>query len=274
MVDYAAASRNAPSLLPPVLTLNTGGQSPFVLVCDHASNRIPQDYGDLGLSAVERTMHIAWDPGALAVARRLAELLDAPLIQSTVSRLVVDCNRGAEAQDLMPVLSERTEISGNREVGDAERGRRIADFHTPFHATIDALLELRAAIGMETVLVTIHSFTPTYKDVWRRWPVGLIHGTDPAFTTALQAALLADEPGLNVGWNEPYSAMTGVTYTLEHHGDGRGLNATMIEIRHDEILEPSGVAMWAGRLARCLEAALEELHGMPDRVNDQPITGQ
>ena len=62
-------------------------------------------------------------------------------------------------------------------------------------------------------------------------------------------------PDLNVGWNEPYSAMNGVTYTLEHHGDGRGLDATMIEIRHNEILEPAGVTLWATRLASCLERA-------------------
>ena len=62
-------------------------------------------------------------------------------------------------------------------------------------------------------------------------------------------------PISNIGWNEPYSALNGVTYTLEHHGDGRGLDATMIEIRHDEILEPVGVELWSQRLARTLAAA-------------------
>ena len=95
-------------------------------------------------------------------------------------------------------------------------------------------------------------FTPTYKGVPRPWPIGLIHGTDPSFTERVRDGLLADDPDLNVGWNEPYSGLNGVTYTLEHHGDGRGLDATMIEIRHDEILEPAGVALWAHRLARSL----------------------
>jgi len=35
----------------------------------------------------------------------------------------------------------------------------------------------------------------------------------------------------------------GVSYTVDHHGDG--LAATMIEIRHDEILEPNGVGAGA-----------------------------
>jgi predicted N-formylglutamate amidohydrolase len=104
----------------------------------------------------------------------------------------------------------------------------------------------------------MHSFTPVYKGVARPWPIGLIHGVDDGYTEAVFEALKAEGRDLNVGWNEPYAALNGVTYTLEHHGDGRGLRATMIEIRHDEILDASGVALWAGRLARSLETARSE----------------
>jgi predicted N-formylglutamate amidohydrolase len=260
MVEHAAPSRDAPSHLPPVLCLNAGGASPFVLVCDHASNRIPDAYGDLGLTPAQRVMHVAWDPGALAVARQLSDLLDAPLVQSTVCRLVIDCNRDVDAPDLVPVTSERTEIPGNRDLGAAEKQSRISAFHAPFHQTIDALLGTRAAAGIETILVTVHSFTPVYKDVHRPWPIGLIHGTDPAFSAALRQALLEEEPRLELGWNQPYSAMNGVTFTLEHHGDGRELPASMIEIRHDEILAPEGVAFWARRLQRALQGARLALH--------------
>jgi predicted N-formylglutamate amidohydrolase len=238
-----------------VQTVNANGASPFVLVCDHASNRFPERYGDHGLTPHQRLMHIAWDPGALAVALKLADLLDAPLVHSTVSRLIIDCNRDIGAVDLIPTVSERTEVAANVGISQAERDYRIQTFHAPFHAAINAVLDARLAAGRETILVTVHSFTPTYKDVVRPWPVGLIHGTDESFTRALLDALKQDEPSLNVGWNEPYSARNGVTYTLEHHGDGRGLPATMIEIRHDGILDPPGVASWADRLARTLPAA-------------------
>lgn len=250
-----ASVRHPASHLPPVLTVNAGGQSPFVLVCDHASNRIPDEYGDLGLTLVQRLMHIAWDPGALAVAVELSELLDAPLIHSTVSRLVIDCNRKDDAVDLCPKVSERTTIPGNAAVSAEDRARRLGAYHAPFHDAITALLDARRMLGIETILVTVHSFTPVYKDVHRPWPIGLIHATNPTFTAALRDALAEDAPALNIGWNEPYSALNGVTYTLEHHGDDRGLDATMIEIRHNEILVPAGVSLWAARLARCLEAA-------------------
>jgi predicted N-formylglutamate amidohydrolase len=241
--------------LRPVMTINPFGRGPFLLVCDHASNRMPNRYDGLGLSAVDRLRHIAWDPGALAVSLLLSDLLDAPLVHSTVSRLLVDCNRAETAPGLIVPVSEFTEIPGNRNLGEDERARRIAEFHAPFHAAIDAALDQRANLGRETVLVCMHSYTPVFRGVPRPWPIGLIHGLNSAYTKRLLAALTAAEPSLNVGWNEPYAGLNGVTYTIEHHGDGRGLNSTMIEIRHDEILEPDGVARWARLLAQCLEAA-------------------
>jgi predicted N-formylglutamate amidohydrolase len=256
MVGHEASASQEASVIPPVLVFNAEGRSPFVLACDHASNRFPDRYGDLGLTPQQRLMHVAWDPGAMAVALQLSDLLDAPLVASTVSRLVIDCNRDHDAPDLIPVMSERTEIPGNRGVGDNERAERIGAYHAPFHGALEAVLDARREAGIETLLVTVHSFTPVYKDVARPWPIGLIHARDDRFTAALRDALAADEASLDIGWNQPYSALNGVTYTLEHHGDERGLEATMIEIRHNEILEPEGVRLWAARLARCLTAAL------------------
>src|SRR5690606_27607170 len=132
---------------------------------------------------------------------------------------------------------------------------RIASDHAPYHAAIDTLLDARLAAGQQTIVVCLHSFTPVYLDVQRPWPIGLIHGRDERFTRQLQQALAKAEPGLNIGWNEPYAALNGVTLTLEKHGDGRGLAATMIEIRNNEILSPDGVKHWAQLLARCLEQA-------------------
>ncbi len=248
-------------LVAPVRTVNAEGAGAFAIVVDHASNRIPPRWGDLGLTASERIRHIAWDPGALAVSLRLSELLDAPVVHSTVSRLVIDCNRDLDAPDLVPVVSELTDIPGNAGLDDEDRRWRIASAHAPFHGAIERLLEARRVAGLETILVCMHSFTPSYKGVARPWPIGLIHARDARYTAALRDALAADDATLDIGWNQPYSALNGVTYTLEHHGDGNGLDATMIEIRHDEILEPNGVARWADRLARCLTQARVALGG-------------
>ena len=254
--DRAEAPREA-SQLPPALTINHEGRSPFVLVCDHASNRIPERYGNLGLSLAQRLDHIAWDPGALSVCQGLVDLLDAPLVHSTVSRLIIDCNRDADSPELIRTLSEATVIAANSDVTAEERAQRIRQYHAPFHRAIEQLLESRADRGLRSVLVCMHSFAPVYLGVQRPWPIGLIHGRDTGYTQKLFDALKAEDGALNVGWNQPYAALNGVTLTLEKHGDGRGLDATMIEIRNTEILEPAGVGFWAARLARCLTAAHE-----------------
>jgi predicted N-formylglutamate amidohydrolase len=244
--------------------VNAEGSSPFVLVCDHASNRLPARYGTLGLTPEELISHIAWDPGAQAVSLAMVEALDAPLVQSTVSRLIIDCNRDLDAPDLIWTLSERTRIAANENLEPQERQFRIDAYHRPFHEAIDAVIAKRLARGQETVLVCMHSFTPVYHGVPRPWPIGLIHGVDTRFTRAVADALAADDPTLNVGWNEPYAALNGVTLTLEKHGDARGLAAVMVEIRNDEIADPAGVTDWAGRLGRALHAA--HASGAADRA--------
>lgn len=237
-----------------VEVVNAEGRSPFVLVCDHAARTLPAAYGDMGLTEAERASHIAWDPGALEVSRRLVALLDAPLVATRVSRLVLDVNRGPDDPRLIWTLSERTRIAANENLSPAERQDRIAALHVPYHDAIDALLKARARRGQPSILICVHTFTPVFHGVARPWEIGLIHGADPRFSAALRDALAAAEPALTIGWNEPYAARDGVTYTLERHGDGGGHHTSMIEIRNDEVSSPDGTARWAGRLARCLGA--------------------
>ena len=209
----------------------------------------------MGLSPTERLSHIAWDPGALAVSRLLADQLDAPLVEATFSRLIIDPNRDLDSPELIWTFSEATRIAANEALDAAERQYRIDHYHRPFHASIETLLEARRHARQETILVCMHSFTPVYNGVARPWPIGLIHGEDTRFTAALRDSLAAADPQLEIGWNQPYAARAGVTLTLERHGDGRGIDATMIELRNDEILAPVGVDLWAQRLAGCLAAA-------------------
>jgi len=252
-MGHAATPPLGADLVAPVRTVNAQGQGPFAIVCDHASNRFPPAYGDLGLPPSERIRHIAWDPGALAVSMVLTHLLDAPLVHATTSRLIVDCNRFTDSESLMPAISEYTEIPGNRTISAAEKTERIARYYVPYHDAIDRLLEARRAARLETILVCMHSFTPVFKGVERPWPIGILPAPDDAYSRALFDALQAEDAMMNIGWNEPYAAARGVSYTVDHHG--AGLAATMVEIRHNEILEPAGVAFWADRLARCLNVA-------------------
>lgn len=233
-----------------VKVTNPRGSGRYVFVCDHASNFIPEEYGTLGLPAAELTRHIAWDPGALPVARTLAEALDAPLVESCVSRLVIDCNRPFDAPDLITVMSETTEIPGNRGLSADERARRIALAHRPFHDAIDSVVAERLATGRTTSVVSVHSFTPIYRQVPRPWHIGILHDDDVRLAEPMIAALRLT--GAVVGVNEPYSPADRVYYTLERHARSRGLPCAMIEIRNDEIASAAGQKKWAELLAGIL----------------------
>jgi predicted N-formylglutamate amidohydrolase len=239
---------------PVVVVENPDGAGPFVIVCDHASNRIPEEYKSFGFAEDALQTHIAWDPGALAVAQFLSARLDAPVFWPDVSRLVIDCNRAPDTSSLIVVESEGRPVPANRAVNEEERSRRLDRIHTPYHAAIDASLKRRLAARLTTALIAIHSFTPVYLGSARPWQVGIVFDEDRRMANLLIRGLRAD-PALTVGINEPYSPSDHVYYTIARHAGRRGLPAAMIEIRNDEIGDEVGQRSWADRLANILVAA-------------------
>ena len=232
---------------PAVTALNEDGASPYVLLCEHASNHIPATYGGLGLSAPDLRRHIAWDIGAADLSRRLSKLLDAPLFLSGYSRLLIDCNRPLGAPTSIPTRSEATEIPGNHGLDAAERERRAAAYHAPFHRRVEQALDRRVERGRPTIVLGIHSFTPVFFGERRPWHAGVLYGRAAAFGQALAARIGAD-PALCVGDNEPYQVTADTDYTVPVHGDRRGLAAALIEVRQDLIGDDAGVEEWALRL--------------------------
>lgn len=224
-----------------------------MILCDHASNRIPEAYQSFGFAEEALQTHIAWDPGALAVARLLSAKLDAPLFWPDASRLIVDCNRAADAPSLIVTESEGRPVPANRGLDEEERSRRLANIHAPYHAAIDTCLARRVADGRATALIAIHSYTPVYFGKARPWQIGILFDDNRRLADLLIRELRTD-PALNVGINQPYSPADGVYYTLSRHAGPRGLPAVMIEIRNDEIGDEAGELSWADRLARIFVA--------------------
>jgi predicted N-formylglutamate amidohydrolase len=139
----------------PIAVVNAQGKGPVLLLCEHASNFIPAGYGGLGLPARDLERHIAWDIGAGAVARHLAEALDAWLILQNYSRLVIDCNRRLEHPDSIARRSEDTPIVGNRGVAPVDAERRAKSIFEPYHARIARELDERGATP--TVMIFLHN---------------------------------------------------------------------------------------------------------------------
>lgn len=253
---------NEPSCERAVRVRNPSGSSPYVLTCDHASNHMPAEFGTLGLSGDEFERHIAWDPGALPVAILLANALDATLIETCISRLVIDCNRPLDAHNLIPEVSETTTVPGNAGLTAEQRQARIDLVWRPFHNTIAATVEERLAAGRDTRLVSVHSYTPVYFGKHRPWHIGIIHDEDERVSAPLLRALNG-VAGIKVGDNEPYSPADLVYFTLERHARSRGLACAMIEIRNDEIADAAGQRKWA----ELLGSLLGRIHIEGDAVN-------
>lgn len=237
----------------PVISVNENGRSPVVLVCEHAGKVIPQALGDMGLSPDDLTRHIAWDIGAEAVARKLAETLDAPLLVQRYSRLVYDCNRPPESPGAMPKVSETTRIPGNEKLSSQDRLARTREIYRPFHDRVARLLDERAAQGMTSLLVTLHSFTPVYKGVRRHLDLGILHDHDARLADDLLAAF-GNARDIVVRRNEPYGPEDGVCHTLNLHAAPRGLPYAMLEIRNDLIARSVEQEQWAKRLSEVLGA--------------------
>jgi len=235
-----------------VAVINPDGAGAVLLVCEHASNAIPAEFDDLGVGAATKASHAAWDPGALAVARHLSEMFDAPLVAQTVSRLVYDCNRPPEADDAIPARSEVHQIPGNTGLSATARADRVERFYRPFERTLAQAVARHRATHANPVLLTIHSFTPVYAGERRSVEIGILHDSDQRLADAI---LEAGDGSLDMRRNEPYGPADGVMHTLTTHAVPHGMANAMVEIRNDLIATPGDVVEIASRLAAWVSRA-------------------
>jgi predicted N-formylglutamate amidohydrolase len=244
---------HSPSLdRPSVEILNESGSSPVVLLCEHASNFIPPEYAGLGVPSRELERHIAWDIGAAGVTRRLSQLIDAPAFLGQYSRLLIDLNRPLSSPTSIVTRSERTDIPGNASLPPAERARRAALYFEPFHRAVEKLLEERRDTRRPTLIVAVHSFTPTFHGDARPWQAGIIYDKGTAFAEATLDRLRMHDTSLNVGANVPYAVAPEDYYGLLVYGDYAGNPALLVEIRQDLLARQEQQDEWAHRLAAAL----------------------
>jgi predicted N-formylglutamate amidohydrolase len=226
----------------------------FLLLGDHAGNRVPERLGGLGLPPAELDRHIGWDIGVAAQGRRLSASLDAPFIERRYSRLVIDCNRRVDSPDSIPAISDGTAIPRNAEITPADRRRRVDAVYRPYHDAIAALLARRDAGGLRSIVVSLHSFTPVMQGAARPWRLGVLHGGgDARFARAVLAACRA-EPGWTTGDNQPYR-MDETDFTVPEHAFAARRPYVELEVRQDEIADEAGQARVADLLRRVLTRA-------------------
>ena len=239
----------------PFATEGTDRAGRWVVLCDHATNIVPASVGGgcLGLPPADMERHIAYDVGALGVSRVLADLLDAPLVYSRFSRLVIDPNRGEDDPTLVMKLYDGSLIPANRDADEAEIERRLNAFHRPYHAAVAEVLAQRP----EAAIVSVHSFTPRLAGrPPRPWQLGVLSAHDRRLADPLLAELRRDA-SVCTGDNEPYSGHLPHD-TMDRHALSTGRLHALLEVRNDLIEDAAGQAYWANYLHGPLEAALAQ----------------
>ncbi|MCF6321409.1 MAG: N-formylglutamate amidohydrolase [Rhizobiaceae bacterium] len=242
-----------------VEVINPAGNGPFVLVCEHASNFIPEEYRNLGLGKKALNSHIAWDPGAIEIARSLSELLDAPLVASKVSRLIYDCNRPPTVKSAVAERSENYDIKGNTNLSKDKLDERAEKYYFPFRNALSECLGSHTRRVGSSIMVTIHTFTPVFQGRTRTIELGVLHDRDSRMADGLLRAL-AETGEKKVARNQPYGPRDGVTHTLKEHGSKRGIANVMIEIRNDLVANAEQQAEISSLLHSAITSAAGNLN--------------
>lgn len=224
-------------------------KSPVILCCDHASNRIPESLGNLGLTDDQLQEHIAWDIGAAELTLNLAQRLSCTALLNNYSRLVVDCNRYLSDPSAFVQKSDQVIVPGNVDLNELEKAARAEAIYYRYHRAIRQELEPRITQAQAPILISIHSFTKQLREQEERdIDIGVLWDKDPRIPIPLLKALRL-EKGLVVGDNQPYSGKDMADYTVDHHAEAKGLAYVSLEIRNDLISHSSGLEEWTDRLA-------------------------
>ena len=264
----------APDEPPPFEIVNAAGGSRAVVTCDHASNRMPRALGTLGLAPEQLQLHVAWDIGAAILAERLAQILDAPLIRSGYSRLVIDLNRPLSSPASIPPQSEVVRVPGNEGLAPEEAARRVDALFHPYHTALGHLLDERIQRSKVPVYIAMHSFTPVYFGEARHVEVCVAWRKDDRVARLVLPKLEADERW-HVVANDPFVITPQGDYGIPHQAEARGLPCVMIELRQDLVERAKDARAWGERLAAILgpllgHPSLQERREPPEDLRATP----
>jgi predicted N-formylglutamate amidohydrolase len=174
----------------------------LLITCEHGGNRIPTRYRALfrGRRALLDS-HRGYDAGALVMARALAATFNAPLVTSTISRLVVDLNRS--------IGHPRLFSAATRGAPSMLRAEIVERHYLPYRVEVERLVTQSLERGRRVIHISSHSFTPELDGKVRRADVGLLYHPgrygEAALCARWKATLAAVAPELRVRRNYPYA---------------------------------------------------------------------
>ncbi|MEO6566575.1 MAG: N-formylglutamate amidohydrolase [Casimicrobiaceae bacterium] len=241
------------------MTAGGAGSHAYVVTCEHGGNRIPADC--LPLFRRHRPLlvtHRGYDPGALLMAKDLARALDAPLVSSTISRLVVDLNRSVGHPSLFFAATAGAPAS--------LRASILTQHYHPYRARVEQLVAWRVARGKRVIHISSHSFTPELDGRVRTADVGVLYDparhSEAALAARWKAALARTAPTLRVRRNYPYAGKgDGLTSHLRRRFPAGAYVG--IELEVNQRLVFAAGRPWTTLRRTLIETLLAAQHGDP-----------
>lgn len=237
--------------------IGTPREGGFLIIGDHASNRVPDDI-DLGIDPACLDVHIAWDIGVAPVARLITQDGTFAAYLGGYSRLVVDLNRDAHDPAAIPVESDGLLIPGN-DLPPMDRETRLERFHRPYHDHLQHLLTLHRP----ALILSLHSFTPALEskpNEARPWEIGVLYNDHE--TASKLAIPFLEDAGYRVGDQLPYSGKI-LNATMNRHAEANDIPYIGIEMRQDLAGNSSGQARYARILSNMCHFVSERLGLLP-----------
>jgi len=224
----------------------------LLIVADHASNYIPKNYNNLGLTKKEILTHKAYDPGVRDLAINLSKKLNSQLVLGQYSRLLIDCNRDVDDPTLISVISDRKLILGNIKITKQERVNRINKIYNPYHEKIKKkILEKKI-----NVIISLHSFNPTFKGKKRFLKYGILSNQDRRLSDLILNELKKKKN--IVGDNKPYKGSL-IGDTLYKHALKRRIHHSLIEIRNDLLSSVKNIDQVSNLMYRVISKSIKSL---------------
>ena len=235
---------------PPFITLSPRVLSPIVLLCEHATRRLPFSNGVGRAQREVLGTHWGWDIGAWELTRVLARLLRAPAIGGRWSRLLIDLNRRIDDPTLLRDHTETVDLPWNERLSPEDVERRILRYHAPYHEEVDRLILRHLVRGVRPLLLAIHSFTDDYQGRKRQFEAGVLYEHHRSVAHRLGRNLRA--AGLSVRYNQPYSGMAGMMYAVDRHGSHHRLPCLELEVNQGLFRKKTAAARLGRIVARAL----------------------
>jgi len=186
--------------------------SKVLLCCEHASNRLPDDWTWPEADAQLVDTHWAVDKGAKEVAALLSFKLNVHCLSARFTRLLIDPNRSLESDTLIRDTCDGNRVQLNRKenLKNSDIQKRISNYYLPFHNALDELLQKYNQI--DTVF-SIHSFTPNYEGKARSLEIGVLFDKETELATQICSALKG--LGYDAQLNQPWAGNVGLGIILE-----------------------------------------------------------